>query len=68
MRALQQADKTLSSNLENMELKDLPGIAHSARRSAEHVETTLTTIDDQPIDIAWVNQATREVAWLEKAS
>ena len=49
VKALQQADKTLPSNLDNIELKDLPGIADSARQSAEQVESTLTTIDDQPI-------------------
>ena len=67
MKALQQADKTLPSNLENIELEDLPGIANSARRSAEQVETTLTTIDDQPINTAWVTQVRRELAGLEKA-
>ena len=47
MKALQRADKTLSSNLDNIELEDLPGIADSARQSVEQVETT---IDGQPID------------------
>lgn len=67
VKALQQADKTLPSNLENIELEDLPGIADSARQSAEQVESTLTTIDDQPIDTVWVTQARRELAGLEKA-
>ena len=40
-----------------------PGIADSARQSAEQVETT---IDDQPIDTVWVTQAGRELAGLEK--
>ena len=66
-KALQQADKTLPSNLENFELKDIPGIADSARRSAEQVETTLTTINDQAIDTESVTQARRELAGLEKA-
>ena len=43
----------------NIELEDLPGIADSARRNAEQVETSLTTTDDQPIDTAWVTQAKR---------
>ena len=47
VKALQQADKTLASNFENNELEDLPGIANSARQSAEQVELTLTTIDDR---------------------
>ena len=67
VKALQQADKTLPSNLDNIELEDLPGIADSARQSAEQVESTLTTIDDQPIDTVWVTQARRELAGLEKA-
>ena len=67
VKALQQADKTLPSNLENIELEDLPGIADSARRNAEQIETTLTTIVDQPIDTTWVIQVRRELAGLEKA-
>ena len=64
VKALQQADKTLPSNLDNIELEDLPGMADSARQSAEQVETT---IDDQPIDTVWITQAERELAGLEKA-
>ena len=64
VKALQQADKTLPSNLDNIELEDLAGIADSARQSAEQVETT---IDDQPIDTVWVTQARRELAGFEKA-
>ena len=60
-KALQQADKTLPSVLDNIALENLPGIADSARQSTEQVETTLTTIDDQPIDSAWVTQARREL-------
>ena len=56
--------KTLPTNLDNIKLEDLPGIADSARQSAEQVETT---IDDQPIDTVWVTQARRELAGLEKA-
>ena len=67
VKALQQADKTLPSNLDNIELEDLPGKADSARQSAEQVESTLTTIDDQPIDAVWVTQARKELAGLEKA-
>ena len=67
VKALQQADKTLPSILDNIELEDLPGIADSARQSAEQVKSTLATIDDQPIDTVWVTQTRRELAWLEKA-
>ena len=34
VKALQQVDKTLPSNLDNIELEDRPGIANSARQSA----------------------------------
>ena len=67
VKALQQADKTLPSNFDNIELEDLPGIADSERQNAEQVDSTLTTIDDQPIDIVWVTQARRELAGLQKA-
>ena len=62
VKALQQADKTLLSNLDNIELENLPGIADSARQSAKQVESTLTTIDDLPIDTVWVTQTRRD--WL----
>ena len=48
-------------------MKDLPDIADSARRSAEDVETVLSTITDPPIDTAWATQAGRELAGLKKA-
>ena len=63
VNALQQADKIL----DNIKLEDFSGIVDSARQSAEQVESTLTTIDDQPIDTVWVTQARRELAGLEKA-
>ena len=64
VKTLQQADKTLPSNLDNIKLEDLPVIGDCARQSAEQVETT---IDDQPIDTVWVTQAKRDLAGLEKA-
>ena len=67
VKALQQAGKTLPSNLDNIELEDLPGIADSARQSAEQIGSTLTTIDDQPIDTVWVTLPRRELAGLVKA-
>ena len=63
-KALQQADKTLPSNLDNIKLEDFPGIADSARQSAEQVETTIV---DQPFDTVWITKAKRELARLEKA-
>ena len=53
----------LPSNLDNIELEDLPAIADSARQSAEQVQMT---IGDQHIDTVWVVQARRELAELEK--
>ena len=64
VKALQQADKTLPSNLDDIKLEDLAGMADSAHLSAEQVETT---IHDQPIGTVWVTQARRELAGLEKA-
>ena len=64
VKALQQADKTLPSNLDNIELEDLPGIADSPRQRAEQVDSTLTTIDDQQIDTMWATQARGELAGL----
>ena len=64
VKALQRTNKTLPSNLDNIKLKDLPGIADSTFQSAEQVEMT---IYDQPIDTVWVTQARRELAGLEKA-
>ena len=64
VRALQWADKTLPRNLDNIELEDLPGIADSARQSAEQVETT---IDDQPIATVWVTSQKR-AGWARKGN
>ena len=62
VKALKQADKTLPSNLDNVKLEDLPGTADSARQSAEQVETTQATIDDQPIET--VLSPRPEESWL----
>ena len=64
VKALQRAHKTLPSNLDNIELEDLPSRTDSARQSAEHVDTTT---DDQPTDTVWVTKARRELAGLVKA-
>lgn len=49
------------------QLDDLPGIADRARQGAEQVETTLTTIHDRPIDIAWLTLFRRVLAGFKKA-
>ena len=65
-RELRQADKALSdsaSNIENIELQDLSGVVNSALHSTEQAETALdkeqskalTSINDQPLDTAWVS-------------
>ena len=77
-RALRQAEKALSgsaSNIENIELQALSGVVNSALRSTEKAETALdeelskalTSINDQPLDTAWVSPAARELAGLKKA-
>ena len=75
-KALRQADKALSgsaSNIENIELQDLSGVVNSVLRSTEQAETALdgeqskalTSINDQPLDTAWVSPAARELAGLK---
>lgn len=66
-KALRQADKALPSNIENIELKDLSSVADSTIRGTEEVETALASISDPPMDTAWVTQARRELAGMEKA-
>ena len=77
-RPLRQADKALSgsaSNIENIELQDLFGVVNSALRSTEQAETALdeeqskalTSVNDQPLDTAWVSPTARELAGLKKA-
>ena len=66
MKALQQADKALPSDLESVETKDLPGIADSARRSAEDVERFVN--DHRSANRHRVGHPGRERArWAKKA-
>ena len=76
-RALRQEDKALSgsaSSIENIELQDLSGVVNSALRSREQAENAfdeeqskaLTSINDQPLDTAWVSPTAREFAGLKK--
>ena len=62
METLQSAEETLPKNIESIELKDLSGVADTTSQSVEDVETALKTINDPQIDIAWVTQATRDLA------
>ncbi|MES9897343.1 MAG: hypothetical protein ABW141_20910 [Candidatus Thiodiazotropha endolucinida] len=68
-KALRHAEETLPSgaNLEDMEMKDLSGVADTTSQSVEEVDTVLSTIDDPPMDTAWVAQVRRELAGLNKA-
>ena len=77
-RVLRQADKALccsAGNIENIELQNLSGVVNSALPSTEQAETAsdgkqskaLTSINDQPLDTAWVSLAARELAGLKKA-
>ena len=57
-----QADKDLAGDTEDIEHEELPGVANSAGRSAEQVETALT---NQPsYNAAWARQ---ELAGLQEA-
>ena len=64
---LQRAEETLPKNIEAIELKDLSGVADTIRQSAEDVETALKTINDPPMDTAWVTQARRELVGVWEA-
>ncbi|MEW8450413.1 MAG: hypothetical protein AB2694_20540, partial [Candidatus Thiodiazotropha sp.] len=63
----QKAEETLPKNIEAVEMTELPGVANDVIQTTEDVETALKTIDDKPIDTAWVTQAKRELAGLGKA-
>ena len=67
VETLQSAEETLLKNIESIELKDLPGMADTTRQSTEDVETALKTINDPPMDTAWVTQAAREFAGVKGA-
>ena len=61
-KTVRQADKDLPGDTEDIELKELPGVANSAGRGAEQVETALA---NEPSDnAAW---ARRELAGLQEA-
>ena len=61
VKTLQSAEETLPKNIEAIELKNLSGVADTIRQSAEDIETTLKTINDPPMDTAWVTQARKEL-------
>ena len=63
VKTLQSAEETLPKNIEAIELKDLSGVADTIRQSTEDVKTALKTINDLPMDTAWVTQARKN--WSE---
>ena len=67
VETLKSAEETLPKNIESIELKDLPGVADTTRQSAEDIEAALKTINDPPMDTAWVTQAAREFAEVKGA-
>ena len=67
VKTLQSAEETLAKNIEAIELKDLSGVADTIRQSAEDVETALKTINDPPMDTAWITQARRELVGVWEA-
>lgn len=78
-KAVQRAANALPVSFENIELQDLAGVVNDTLASTETAETALdkemtaeqsaalATLDDPPIDIAWVSQAKRELAGLGQA-
>ena len=67
VETLQSAEEALPKNNESIELKDLSGVADTTSQSVEDVETTLKTINDPQIDVAWVAQTTRDMAGVREA-
>ena len=67
VETLQSAEEALPKNIESIELKDLSGVADTTSQSVEDVETTLKTINDPQIDMAWVAQTTRDMAGVREA-
>ena len=61
------AEETLPKNIESIELKDLPGTANDVIGTIGDVKAAFKTIEDPPMDTAWVTQAIRELAGVGEA-
>ena len=57
----------LPKNIESIELKDFSGATNDVIGTAGDVETALKSIEDPQMDVAWVTQATRDLAGVREA-
>ena len=67
METLQNAEETLPENIESIELKELSGATNDVIGTTGDVETALKTINDPPMDTAWISQTTRDLAGVREA-
>ena len=67
METLQNAEETLPENIESIELKELSGATNDVIGATGDVETALKTINDPPMDTAWISQTTRDLAGVREA-
>ena len=67
METLQNAEETLTKNIESIELKNLSDATNVVIGTTGDVETALKTIDDPPMDVAWATQAARELDGVREA-
>ena len=64
---LQSAEEALPKNTESIQLKDLSGATNDVIGTTGDVETALKSIEDPQMDVAWVTQATRDLAGVKEA-
>ena len=67
VETLQNAEETLPKNIESIELKDLSGTTNDVIGTTGDVETALKTINDPPMNTAWISQTTRDLAGVREA-
>ena len=67
VETLLSAEETLPKNIESIELKDLSSATNDVIGTTGDVETALKSIEDLQMDVAWVTQATRELAGVREA-
>ena len=67
VKTLQSAEETLPKNIESIELNDLSGATNNVIGTTGDVKTALKSIEDPQMDIAWVTQATKDLAGVREA-
>ena len=67
VETLQSAEETLPKNIESIELKDFSGATNDVIVTTGDVESALKSIEDPQMDVAWVTQATRDLAGVREA-